>query len=108
MACLRLEKCSEFHACVHHCDEATHTSACAENEPLAVGVKPDGSVDHWARKMLPVMPAGSVVVAGVVEEGMDAHCCGGGRMLMGEKVIINIRAFMDQHAPPDRVFDAMI
>ena len=31
-----------------------------------------------------------------------------GRIDMGEKVIINIRAFMDQHAPPDRVFDAMI
>ena len=27
---------------------------------------------------------------------------------MGEKVIINIRAFVDQHAPPDRVFDALI
>ena len=31
-----------------------------------------------------------------------------GRIDMGEKVIINVRAFMDQHAPPDRVFDAMI
>ena len=31
-----------------------------------------------------------------------------GRIDMGEKVIINIRAFFDQHAPPDRVFDAMI
>ena len=31
-----------------------------------------------------------------------------GRIDMGEKVIINIRAFMDQHAPPDRVLDAMI
>ena len=31
-----------------------------------------------------------------------------GRIDMGEKVIINIRAFMDQHAPPDRVFDSMI
>ena len=31
-----------------------------------------------------------------------------GRIDMGEKVIINIRAFMDEHAPPDRVFDAMI
>ena len=32
-AYLRFEKCSEFHACVHHCDEATHTSACAAARP---------------------------------------------------------------------------
>ena len=31
-----------------------------------------------------------------------------GRIDMGEKVIIDIRAFVDQHAPPDRVFDALI
>jgi len=27
---------------------------------------------------------------------------------MGEKVIINIKTFMDGHAPPDRVFPAML
>jgi glyoxylate reductase len=30
-----------------------------------------------------------------------------GRVDMGEKVIINIKTFMDGHAPPDRVFPAM-
>ncbi len=30
-----------------------------------------------------------------------------GRIDMGEKVIINIKTFMDGHAPPDRVFPAM-
>jgi glyoxylate reductase len=28
-----------------------------------------------------------------------------GRIAMGEKVLINIRTFMDGHAPPDRVID---
>jgi len=31
-----------------------------------------------------------------------------GRVDMGEKVIINIKTFMDGHAPPDRVFPAML
>jgi len=31
-----------------------------------------------------------------------------GRIDMGEKVIINIKTFMDGHAPPDRVFPAML
>ena len=30
-----------------------------------------------------------------------------GRNEMGEKVIINIKTFLDGHAPPDRVFPAM-
>jgi glyoxylate reductase len=30
-----------------------------------------------------------------------------GRIDMGEKVIINIKAFLDGHAPPDRVHPAM-
>jgi len=30
-----------------------------------------------------------------------------GRIEMGEKVIVNIKTFMDGHAPPDRVFPAM-
>ena len=30
-----------------------------------------------------------------------------GRVDMGEKVIINIKAFLDGHAPPDRVHPAM-
>lgn len=31
-----------------------------------------------------------------------------GRIDMGEKVIINIKTFLDGHAPPDRVFPAML
>ena len=31
------------------------------------------------------------------------HAMGEGRIDMGEKVIINIRAFFDGHRPPDRV-----
>jgi glyoxylate reductase len=31
-----------------------------------------------------------------------------GRVEMGEKVIINIRAFLDNHKPPDRVLPAML
>jgi glyoxylate reductase len=31
-----------------------------------------------------------------------------GRIDMGEKVIINIKAFADGHAPPDRVHAAML
>jgi glyoxylate reductase len=31
-----------------------------------------------------------------------------GRTAMGEKVIINIRTFMDGHKPPDRVLPAML
>ncbi len=31
-----------------------------------------------------------------------------GRTEMGEKVIINIRAFLDGHKPPDRVIPAML
>jgi glyoxylate reductase len=31
-----------------------------------------------------------------------------GRMDMGEKVIVNIRAFMDGHSPPDRVLPSML
>jgi glyoxylate reductase len=31
-----------------------------------------------------------------------------GRIDMGEKVIINIKAFCDGHAPPDRVHPAML
>jgi len=31
-----------------------------------------------------------------------------GRIDMGEKVIINIKTFMDGHAPPDRVYPAML
>ena len=31
-----------------------------------------------------------------------------GRIEMGEKVIINIRAFADGHRPPDRVIEAML
>ncbi len=30
-----------------------------------------------------------------------------GRVAMGERVLINIRAFVDDHAPPDRVVDTM-
>ena len=30
-----------------------------------------------------------------------------GRVDMGEKVIINIRTFVDGHTPPDRVIDSM-
>ena len=30
-----------------------------------------------------------------------------GRIDMGEKVIINIKTFIDGHAPPDRVLEAM-
>ena len=30
-----------------------------------------------------------------------------GRMAMGEKVIINIKTFVDGHTPPDRVLEAM-
>ena len=30
-----------------------------------------------------------------------------GRIDMGEKVIVNIRAFTDGHTPPDRVIDTM-
>ena len=31
-----------------------------------------------------------------------------GRMEMGEKVLINIRAFVDGHRPPDRVLPSML
>jgi glyoxylate reductase len=31
-----------------------------------------------------------------------------GRIEMGEKVIINIRTFMDGHKPPDRVLPSML
>jgi glyoxylate reductase len=31
-----------------------------------------------------------------------------GRLEMGEKVIVNIRAFMDGHRPPDRVLPSML
>jgi glyoxylate reductase len=31
-----------------------------------------------------------------------------GRIDMGEKVIINIKTFMDGHRPPDRVLPAML
>ena len=31
-----------------------------------------------------------------------------GRVDMGEKVIINIRTFMDGHRPPDRVLPSML
>jgi len=31
-----------------------------------------------------------------------------GRIEMGEKVIINIRTFMDGHRPPDRVIAALV
>ena len=30
------------------------------------------------------------------------------RIDMGEKVIVNIRAFMDGHRPPDRVLPSMV
>jgi glyoxylate reductase len=30
-----------------------------------------------------------------------------GRIEMGEKVIINVKAFLDGHAPPDKVHPAM-
>jgi glyoxylate reductase len=30
-----------------------------------------------------------------------------GRVAMGEKVIINIKTFVDGHAPPDRVLESM-
>ena len=31
-----------------------------------------------------------------------------GRINMGDKVIINIRTYIDGHSPPDRVIDGMI
>jgi len=31
-----------------------------------------------------------------------------GRVDMGEKVIVNIRTFMDGHRPPDRVLPSML
>jgi glyoxylate reductase len=31
-----------------------------------------------------------------------------GRLSMGDKVIINIRTYIDGHSPPDRVIDGMI
>jgi hypothetical protein len=31
-----------------------------------------------------------------------------GRVEMGEKVIINIRTFLDNHKPPDRVLPSML
>ena len=31
-----------------------------------------------------------------------------GRIDMGEKVIVNIRTFMDGHRPPDRVLPSML
>jgi len=31
-----------------------------------------------------------------------------GRIAMGEKVIVNVKAFIDGHAPPDRVFEGLV
>jgi glyoxylate reductase len=31
-----------------------------------------------------------------------------GRIDMGEKVIVNIKTFLDGHSPPDRVHQAML
>jgi glyoxylate reductase len=31
-----------------------------------------------------------------------------GRIDMGEKVIVNVKAFMDGHKPPDRVLPSML
>ena len=31
-----------------------------------------------------------------------------GRVQMGERVIINIKSFVDGHRPPDRIFEAML
>jgi len=31
-----------------------------------------------------------------------------GRIAMGEKVIVNIRTFIDGHSPPDRVLSTLV
>lgn len=57
-----------------------------ENEPLAVTPKPDGTMEHHAHTLMPLLPEGSVLVQGTAEEGCDDHCFGGARLAFGEKV----------------------
>jgi len=57
-----------------------------ENEPIAVTPKPDGTSEHHAHTLLPLLPEGSVVVQGTAADGCDDHCFGGARLAFGEKV----------------------
>jgi len=57
-----------------------------ENEPVAVTLQPDGTKEHHAHTLLPLLPEGSVIVQGTAADGCDDHCFGGARLAFGEKV----------------------
>ena len=57
-----------------------------ENEPVAVTALPDGTNEHHAHTLLPMLPEGSVLVQGTAADGCDDHCFGGARLAFGEKV----------------------
>ena len=59
-----------------------------EHEPIATGpIGEDGKPMRFGVTMAPHMPEGSVLIHGEGPEGMDGHCCGGARLLFGEKVV---------------------
>ena len=56
---------------------------------------------HWAPKL--IVFAGKVTLLPHMGSATIE-----GRVEMGEKVIINIRTFLDNHKPPDRVLPSML
>jgi glyoxylate reductase len=54
-------------------------------------------------KLLKLARAGKVTL--LPHMGSATH---EGRIDMGEKVIVNVKAFMDGHKPPDRVLPSML
>lgn len=78
-------------------DEAALARALAEHRIAGAGL------DVYERE--PAIDPGLLDLDNVVLAPHLGSATHEGRIAMGEKVIVNIRSFVDQHNPPDRVFE---
>ena len=81
-------------------DEAALTAALAERAIAGAGL------DVYEHE--PGVPAKLLELDNVVLLPHIGSATNEGRLAMGERVIINIKSFVDGHKPPDRVFEQML
>jgi len=70
---------------------------------LADGAIAGAGLDVYARE--PEIEPGLLELDNVVLAPHLGSATREGRVAMGEKVIVNIRSFVDDHNPPDRVYE---
>jgi glyoxylate reductase len=81
-------------------DEEALTQALAENAIAGAGF------DVYERE--PEIAAKLMELDNVVLLPHIGSATNEGRLAMGERVIINIKSFVDGHKPPDRVFEQLL